>query len=80
MKIIVGQNRSDIEEHAKKVLRAIAAYELRHPRAENIVPRGIPTHAARFPVVCDDCGDTFWANDPYASHRKCSKGRERIGF
>lgn len=80
MKIIMGQSRSAIEEHAKKVLLALDREEERHPHRTNVQPRGVATYAARHPVVCDDCGETFWANDPYASHPKCKKGRGEIGF
>lgn len=80
MKIIIDVGKSGIEAHAKKVLRARELYLERHPHAENIVPRGIATHAARYPVICDDCGVTFWANDPYAAHQKCSAKNGKVGF
>lgn len=80
MKIIYGIAHSEIPAHARKVIRALDAEDERHPNRYT-KPRGIPRHLAKFPVTCDECGETFWANDEYASHARCKGGdKPRVGF
>ena len=77
MNIIVdGPVRSVVEEHAKNMIKF---HQQRAFKSHEPQPLGIPVHTALHPIICDDCGDTYWANDPYASHRKCSRNG-KLGF
>lgn len=69
----------DIAEHAKKVLKAIDAYEERYPR--HAPAKGISNHLAQFAKLCDDCGNTYWSRDEYGMHIGC-KGfvQKKTGF
>ena len=80
LKVIVHDNISQAENHAKCWFKAKEAANHKNPSVDYADLYGIPKHTARFPVVCDDCGETFWANDPYSVHSKCSKGHNRVGF
>lgn len=78
VKLVFGLERSRIADHAQKLLIAQVKFDWKNPH--NVIPLGIPAHAVRYPVVCDECGMTFWANDPYAWHRKCSAKKNATGF
>lgn len=77
MKIIFGESRDAIAEHARKYFEARDKSNERYP--DEMRPKGIAYHTARFPIVCEDCGETYWANDPYTAHTKCGSTR-RAGF
>jgi hypothetical protein len=78
MKIIFGNNKFEIEEHAKEVISSIKNEEMRYPRRS--IPMGIPFHAVRYPFVCDDCGESYWSNNEYGQHVKCDKKGNSLGF
>jgi formylmethanofuran dehydrogenase subunit E len=81
LKVLMHDNVSQAENHAKAWFEHKRYVNHKNPSVYDVDLYGIAQHTARFPVICDDCGETFWANDPYATHSKCSKGREsRVGF
>jgi len=80
LKVIVHDNLYQAEEHAKKFFRAKREREMRHPDPANMELYGIAGHTTRYPIICDDCGETYWASDPYAAHPRCRKGKDRVGF
>ena len=77
LRIVIGAHSADISEHAVRVIEARKRNEDRHPL--HAIPIGVAAHLTRYPIVCDDCGETFWAADQYASHAKCKRGRQ-FGF
>ena len=81
MDIIIGTSAIDRTEHAKAVVSKIAAQEAspRSPRQAN--PIGIASHLARFPHVCDACGQTYWDQDEYGfPHLGCRGVQKPTGF
>jgi hypothetical protein len=77
MKIIFGVSSFDVERHAAAVIR-----QINNEKHNNFdpKPRGVAHTLAVMPVLCDDCGCTFWARDPYASHIGCRGFRKGAGF
>jgi hypothetical protein len=78
MKIIFGNNKFEIEDHAKKVMKSIEKEELKFPR--RVIPIGVAIHTVRYPLICDDCGETYWSRDEYGSHIKCNHKKSYTGF
>jgi hypothetical protein len=80
LKVIVHDNISQAESHAQAYFRARREMNMRRPHVDNMDLYGIAQHTTRYPIICDDCGETYWANDPYAEHIKCRKGKAKAGF
>ncbi len=81
MRIITDAEGVSSEDHAKKIVQAIRQHELtpRHsPR--DIMPIGISKYQAHFPIMCDDCGETYWSRDEYGSHLGCKGVTRNTGF
>jgi len=79
MKILMDDSREVRAEHAKAVVKALDDADVKDPR--RAVPQGIAFHTAHYPILCDDCGSTYWSRDPYASHLRCPGGaKQRAGF
>ena len=80
LRIIFDISNEEIAEAARRNLRARHKEEERHPGSHR--PLGVASHTARFPVVCEECEETFWAASPYALHRQCRPPRTqgRFGF
>ena len=76
LKIIIS-NKPSASLHARKLVKRIEAARLEDSIEPN--PIGVATYSARFPNVCDDCGETYWSADRYASHPKCKSG-SKFGF
>ena len=76
MKIIFGESGDQLAQHARELITRLE----RETLGSQIKPRGIPYHATKFPIECDDCGKTFWASDPYASHLGCRGLSRSAGF
>jgi hypothetical protein len=80
MKIVFDEGKLPISEHAQMIVRALGREDNKYPgRAK---PLGVAHHTARFPIVCTDCGVTYWSRDEYASHIGC-KGeppKQSVGF
>lgn len=76
MKIIFSRPRSELEAHAKRMVKELRKQEF---STHNPLPLGIPVHTAKYPIDCDDCGVTYWASDVYAAHRGCRSGKS-VGF
>lgn len=74
----MGAHSADITDHACRMIKAREQEEERHPRFAR--PRSVPEHLARHPIHCDECGETYWASDPYASHKRCGKTKTDVGF
>lgn len=80
MKIIMGEEGHVLEAHAKQMIRSLEKYEIKHPTQAK--PRGVANHAAHFPLLCTECGLSYWSRDEYASHIGC-KGvppKQSAGF
>ncbi len=71
MKILVDNRASQTEEHARRMLRAREVAESNTRNAMHIVPRGVAVHRAQYPSTCDECGESYWSADEYASHIRC---------
>jgi hypothetical protein len=72
MDIIIGSSAVDRTEHARRVMRKIAFQESDPNYPRQARPIGVAEHLARFPHVCDDCGQTYWDQDEYGqSHLGC---------
>lgn len=58
------------------------AVDVREPY--KAIPRGIAMHAARFPLSCQECGETYWTTPGVYRyfHAECEgrKSRARPGF
>lgn len=81
LSIIQTDSVSRITEHARATVKYISDKEFdRHNPNGAGKPLGIPVYAAKYPVVCDDCNETYWANDPYASHVRCRGNLRGAGF
>lgn len=80
LKIIVHSHLSQAEEHAKEWFTVRRRQQMKHPNVNDVDLHGISQYSVRYPNICDDCGQTFWANDPYAEHARCPKGRSKMGF
>lgn len=81
MDIILGASAVDRTEHARRVLKKIAAQEENPHSPRQANPIGIASHLARFPHVCDDCGETYWDRDEYGvAHLGCRGLRRATGF
>lgn len=80
MKIIFGTDTYAIERHAKAVVSALDRDNIRYPN--QAVPKGVAFHLTRFPNTCDECGNTFWANNQWATHLGCpgSGDKKEAGF
>ena len=79
MKIIWGRDSGVLAAHAKAVQKACEARDHK-PDAREVKPKGVAAHLAKFPVLCDDCGETFWANDQWANHTGCRGVKRGTGF
>lgn len=78
MKIIFGANSFDIEKAATEEMKADRKRALK--RGE-FTFAGIAYHLARYPHVCEDCGETYWATDEhYYFHPGCQYGKGKTGF
>lgn len=69
MKIIFGVDSFETEKHAKKILTAISQVEDQFPH--RAMPRGIAYHLAKYTHVCDECGQTYWVANEWATHLGC---------
>lgn len=69
LRIIFGDNRAEIEEHARSTIKVINEYEKKTPW--KIIPRGVPYHSTLYPLRCEDCGKTHWSKDEYGPHLGC---------
>jgi len=79
--IILGSSAIDRTEHARRVVRKIEQQETDPQYPKQAKPIGIADHLARFPHVCDDCGDTYWDRDEYGmSHLGCKGLKKGTGF
>lgn len=78
LRIIFGTTRAELEEHAKEHLLSQRAYDKKNPH--RVQPRGVPYHLTQYPLLCDDCGETYWSRDEYGAHLKCNKGKGATGF
>jgi hypothetical protein len=67
--IIYGDDRSAREEHAKALVEKIEKHQLESTHSP--MPRGIAVHLARYPLACEDCGETYWSKDAYGTHMGC---------
>lgn len=76
--IYANRNQETTSEHAARLIRSLQEYEDKYPHAAS--PRNVSDYAAVFPVICDNCGDTFWANSPHAIHPRCRGTRSQFGF
>lgn len=80
LKIVTEPERA-LASHAQRQLREAWRNDERHVASHNIIPRGVPIHATRYPIFCDDCGNTYWSRDPFADHVGCpGAGKVRAGF
>lgn len=77
MKIVFSPTSFDRERDARRVMRMLRKRELEAAHPEAVRPSGVALHLARFPIVCDECEKTYWANNPYASHPGCKGGAGR---
>lgn len=78
LNVIIDDSVSRVEAHARRLIREQREREFNHLDA--VAPIGIANHSVLFPVICDDCGETFWAHDLYATHQGCKKKSSGIGF
>jgi len=78
VKIIRGADSERLAIHARSVLKGLEDYDRRHPQYAK--PRDCGSYSAVFPILCDECGETFWARDQYSSHKRCNKGQPGMGF
>lgn len=82
LKILIDRRDGRIATHAKKMQKKMEEYEDRAHWTphDHVNPLGVPSHLAIFPVRCDDCGETYWANSPWAEHQRCRGVRSKAGF
>lgn len=80
MDIILGTNSIDRTEHARAVVKKIARQEADPNLPRQAIPLGIAHHLARYPKVCDDCGQTYWSQDEWGSHLGCRGEQRSTGF
>lgn len=73
----MGEERGVTASHARSLLRAIEKNDLKFPMQAN--PRGIARHTAHHPILCDDCGVTFWSRDEYGTHVACKGTPKQFG-
>lgn len=71
MKIIYGDNRSTVTEHAATVVKKIQQQEADPSYPKHAMPIGIAHHLALYPKACDECGVTYWSKDEWGSHIGC---------
>lgn len=79
MKILVDRVNEGVEEHAQAVVAELRKQGLK-PSIHNLAPIGVAHTRAKFPIECDDCGEMYWARDPYGSHRGCRGEQKGAGF
>lgn len=77
VKIIIDRASEGAEAHAREAVAKInaAGFDPYNPR-----PVGVAHHSALYPNTCDECGETFWARDQWATHRKCKTTSGNLGF
>lgn len=80
LKIIVHDSVTQAEKHAKAWFVTMRRKQMMNPSVDNVELHGVAQHLVRYPVICDDCGLTYWANSPWAEHPKCQKARDKVGF
>lgn len=77
LRVVFGEERGVVADHAKSLLKALAKSEMQFPSRAK--PRGIAHHTAHFPILCDDCGQTFWSRDEFGSHLGCKGAPKSFG-
>lgn len=78
MKILWGHDSGDTARHAKNLIRAIQRYQ--DKQVTEPKPKDVPNHMAQHPLICDDCGETYWSRDQWGSHITCKGVKKEIGF
>lgn len=80
LRIIMGEEKFATERHARTLMRSLEKHDHRHPTT--VKPRGVSSHTAQFPLLCSECGATYWSRDEYASHMSCkgSPDKTPLGF
>lgn len=79
MKILVDRTNEGVDDHARDVVAHLTKMS-RKPSVHDVRPIGIAHYRAQFPIECEECGLTFWARDPFASHRGCKGEQKGTGF
>lgn len=78
MKILFDNSGDEASHHAKRIIKSLESHADVYPHLA--VPKGVAHHSAQYPLMCDDCGETYWSRDQYGSHIGCRGERKEIGF